>query len=233
MASVQRRRAAAVKVAIVCPTVKGREDVLDATISSFEQTCPSGWTFDLIIPEDYPNVGEAWNAGMADADADYAYLAIDDATAHPGWAEVAAQTVDAGYIPAPKCLFPDGTVESCGSMGWGVLLTDAQDMTPCRNTGSIFMRLEWWEQVGPLAERHYSADDLWCWKAMLQGIYVVHRSGMVFTHHHSTAYTDHVRAQAQEHIRETLADMSRLRLPGSAYAALADSPAMIDLTPAR
>ncbi len=98
----------------------------------------------------------------------------------------------------------------CGSMGFGALLPEAADCTPVRNTGTIFIRHEWWSLVGEFADRHYSLDDLWCWKAAQHGIGVVYRVGMRLTHHHERAATEHIRRQAQEHIRETLADMAAL-----------------------
>lgn len=210
-------------VSVVLPTLPGREQVFHRVWDAYVATCPPGWVFDMIVPEGHDTVGSAWNEGMSKASCEYAFLASDDAEPHAGWAEVAVQTVDAGYVPAPRSLFADGRLESCGSMGFGILLPEAADMTPCRNTGQIFMRREWWDEVGEMPDRHYSCDDLWCWRAALRGYQVVYRSGMVFTHHHEAAATEHVRALAQEHAKDTIRDMARERIPGSRYAAIADA----------
>ncbi len=204
------------RIGIVLPTNRGREAVFDRVYAAFETTCPDGWEFDITVPEDYATVGEAWNAGAEDViDSDYVFFTIDDAEPHAGWAEVATRTVDAGYIPAPRQEFSDGSLESCGSMGFGALLPESPDLTPCRNTGIIFARPDWYEQCGPFADRHYSVDDLFCWKASLIGVPVIYRSGMRFTHHHERAAGERIRAEAQSHIRDTLDDMSALRFPDS------------------
>lgn len=197
--------------------------MFDQTAAALEATVPDGWEFQVTVPEDYPTIGDAWNAGVADLDSDYVFLAIDDATPHAGWAEIARQTADAGFIPAPRMLFGDGSLESCGSMGFGQLLGEAPDCTPCRNTGIIFMRREWWDEVGPLLPIHYGVDDDWCWRAACHGHTVLYRSGMVFTHHHDPTATLHVRQAAAEHHQVVLDHATHVELPGSAVAALRGS----------
>lgn len=213
-------------IGIVLPTVAGREAVFERVYAAYERTCPDGWVFDIITPMDYDTVGKAWQAGVdelvEDFTGDYLFLASDDAEPHPGWAEVAVKTADAGYVPAPRMLFPDGTLESCGSMGFGVLLGESADCTPCRNTGTIFMRRDWWHEVGPVADGHYAIDDLWCWKAALQGHHVLYRSGMVFTHHHEGASTAHVRELALTHNLAALDEMSRVEHPAKTVRTLRD-----------
>lgn len=212
------------KVGIVLPTVSGRERVFDRVYSAFEATCPDGWEFDVSVPEGYQTVGEAWNAGAPDVeDADYLLLAIDDAEPHPGWVQAAAQTVDAGYIPAPRFEFADGSLECCGSMGFGALLPESPDCTPCRNAPIIFVNPQWWRDLGPLPPWHYSVDDFFCWKAALHGHPLIYRSGMRFTHHHERAATEHVRRLAQTHISACLAEMARIEHPAKTVRTMAHS----------
>ncbi len=201
------------KVAIIIPTVKGREQVFDRVLAAYTTTRPPGWEFDLIIPEGYATVGDAWNAGAEDVDADYAFFAIDDLEPHPGWAQVAALTVDAGYVPAPRQEFSDGTLESCGSLGFGILLPECADKTPCRNAGVLFVRPEWYEQAGEFLPIHYSCDDDYSWRLALAGHTLLYRSGMRFTHHHERAATQHVRDAANEHRRMFMEHAATLRLP--------------------
>ncbi len=203
------------KVSIILPTVQGREAVFDQVIHALDETRPAGWEFDITVPENYPTVGEAWNAGYedADVDADYVFFLIDDLEPHPGWAETAARTVDAGYIPAPRQEYPDGRLESCGSMGFGVLLPEAPDRTPCRNTGVFFVRPEWYELVGAFLPIHYSCDDDWSWRAALHDIRVLYRSGMRFTHHHEQRGALQIRRDATRHHEAMVTHAATLTLP--------------------
>ena len=218
-------------IGIVLPTIASRWDQLDRTIGAYEATCPSGCEFDLNIVEGFDTVGKAWRVGvdeLLEGSCEYLFLAIDDAEPHPGWAEVAVQTADAGYVPAPRMLHADGTLMSCGTMGFGVLLPEAEDCTPCRNTGLIFMRREWWDEVGAIGDQHYAIDDLWCWKAALHGHHVIYRSGMVFTHRHvEDAATQHIRDTAGQQIAECIAEMARVRHPDKTVRTLADDPALV------
>lgn len=202
------------KVGIVLPTVSGRERVFDRVYSAFEATCPDGWEFDITVPEGFKTVGEAWNEGAIDVlDSDYLFFAIDDAEPHPGWAEVAARTVDAGYVPAPRSVFADGTLEGCGSLGFGQHLPECLDKTPCRNSGIIFIKPEWYLEVGPFLPIHYACDDDYNHRLILHGYQLLYRSGMVFTHHHERSATQHVRSAAQSHIDAFIKHAATLQMP--------------------
>lgn len=208
------------KIAIILPTVAGREAVFDRVLAAYAGTRPAGWEFDITVPEGHATVGDAWNAGTADVEADYVFYAIDDAEPYIGWAQVAVQTADAGYIPAPRLERPDGSLESCGSMGYGQLLGECSDCTPCRNTGLIFVKSEWVGRIGEFLPIHFGADDDYCWRAAVHGHPCVYRSGMVFTHHHVVTGSMRVIGQAQEHHAVALAHAATLTLPGKAAAAL-------------
>lgn len=188
--------------------------MLDYVVSALGTTRPTGWEFDITIPENHATVGEAWNSGAADAlDADYVFFAIDDAVPHPGWCQVAARTVDAGYIPAPRLLHADGSLESCGSLGFGVLLPEAPDRTPCRSCGMFFVKPEWYDEVGAFLPIHYSVDDDWSWRASLYDIRCLYRSGFRFTHHHEQRGSLGTRALAQEHAQAMTRHAASLTLP--------------------
>ena len=188
------------KVCIVLPTVDGRGAVFDKALAAYGATRPTGWEYSIVVPENHPTVGDAWNAGAEDVDdADYVFFAIDDAVPHPGWAQVAARTVDAGYIPAPRLEFPDGRLEACGSMGFGHLLPECADRTPCRSTGMFFVKPEWYDEVGSFLPSHYSVDDDWAWRASLHDLRCLYRDGMRFTHHHEQRGTLGVRSMVEQH----------------------------------
>ncbi len=201
------------KVAVVIPTVTGRETVFERVLDAYADTRPTGWEFDITVPEDHPTVGEAWNAGATDVDADYVFFAIDDLEPHRGWAQVAALTVDAGYVPAPRQEFPDGSLESCGSLGFGIVLPECPDKTPCRNAGVLFMRPEWYEETGGFLPIHYSCDDDYSWRLALAGHTLLYRSGMRFTHHHEQRGTLGIRANAKQHHQAMIDHAATLQLP--------------------
>lgn len=202
------------KVSIVLPTVDGRGAIYDKVVAAYGATRPTGWEFTIDTPENYATVGEAWNAAAEDAlDADYVFFAIDDLEPHPGWAQVATRTVDAGYIPAPRQTFADGSLESCGSMGFGMLLPECADRTPCRNAGVFFLRPEWVTEIGAFLPIHYAADDDYSWRAALCGYQLLYREAMWFTHHHERAATQHVRDAAQAHMQAMLQHAAVLTLP--------------------
>ena len=217
-------------IGIVLPTLPERWEVFDRTYAAFEASCPGGWVFDIVVPDPQPTVGLAWRAGVAelleDFDGDYLLLGSDDATPRPGWAEVMVPTIDAGFVPAPRLERPDGSVEACGSMGFGVLLPEAADCTPVRSTGIIGMARSWWTDVGPVGEGHYAVDDLWCWQAAQKGHSVLYRSGMVFTHYNDTTAARHVREQAQEHNLACIRMMAAMGPQTKAARTLADDPAL-------
>ena len=50
------------KVSIVLPTVDGRGAIFDKVAAAYGDTRPTGWEFDIIVPENYPTVGGAWNS---------------------------------------------------------------------------------------------------------------------------------------------------------------------------
>jgi GT2 family glycosyltransferase len=203
-----------VRVSIVLPTVDGRGAIYDKVVAAYGATRPTGWEFTIDTPENYATVGEAWNAGAEDAlDADYVFFAIDDAVPHHGWAQVAARTVDAGYIPAPRLELPDGSLESCGSLGFGNLLPECADRTPCRSCGLFFVNPDWISQVGAFLPTHYAVDDDWAWRASLHDIRVLYRSEMRFTHYHEQRGTLGTRAAAPEHNRAMIDHAATLTLP--------------------
>ena len=58
--------------------------MFDRVLAAYAETRPTGWEFDITVPEGHSTVGEAWNAGAQDVDADYVFFAIDDCEPHDG-----------------------------------------------------------------------------------------------------------------------------------------------------
>ena len=101
-------------------------------------------------------------------------------------------------------------------MGYGRLLGECADCTPCRNTGLVFVKSEWVGRVGEFLPIHFGSDDDYCWRLAIHGHACVYRSGMVFTHHHVTTGAQRVIVQAQEHHALALEQAATYTLPGKA-----------------
>jgi cellulose synthase/poly-beta-1,6-N-acetylglucosamine synthase-like glycosyltransferase len=180
-------------VSIIVPTKKGREAILARTLAAYAATTPED--AQLVMPEEYATVGEAWNAGAARAQGDVLVFSTDDCVPEPGWLDAVLSTWDdedsalttihpPGLIAAPVLLYPHGEIEAYGSMGGGMKLPGGYDLMRVRTSGVLAMRRETWEDVGEFAPIHYYVDDDWCWRAELAGWWVVVRDGFRLTHAH-------------------------------------------------
>lgn len=194
------------KIGIVIPTVPGREGLLDRVLAAYAQSCPDYWEFDVTIPEGYPTVGEAWNAGAGDVDGDYLHFGIDDAEPHRGWAEAAVELAEAGMLPAARIVTTGGMLEACGSMGRGWHLPECETGTPCRTTGIPFMSGQAWQEVGEFLPIHYAVEDDWYWRAVLRGMRIATCRGYCFTHY--ALQHEGVISRAREDVRRVLINAS-------------------------
>jgi hypothetical protein len=190
-----------VNVAVIIPTIDGRQEHLARTVGAYTRTAPGAR---LIVEHGHPSCGAAWIAG-ADAVAgqfDYLHFGADDLEPHDGWLDVALETVDAGYIPAPLVYHPDGRLESAGILGFGVYNGPHEDWQLIEGTTVPFLTAEMWEAIG-MIDVHYTTD-LWCSTiGRRHGWETVIRTGMRFTHHTAQAGRNHGRAwpDTQEYLR--------------------------------
>lgn len=190
------------RLAIVIPTVDGREADLRRCVVAYEKTAPDAY---LYIEHGHGSCGEAWLAGAERArehDFDYLHLTADDLEPHPGWLEVATETVDKGFIPAPLVYAPGGELESAGLSGFALNLTAQADWHPVDGTTVPFLTAEMWDAIG-MIPIHY-CTDLWVSaKGRLNGWETVIRTGMRFTHYTAPAGRNYGRAQpdTQEYMR--------------------------------
>lgn len=105
---------------------------------------------------------------------------------HPGWWEAACSTVDRGYIPAPRVLNSDGTIQSCGGSDSWEKERDTGEWADF-SRGPVLNR-EMWQTIRSLAApfleaAHYFTDNCISFTARLYGIETgVHR-GYEYTHH--------------------------------------------------
>jgi hypothetical protein len=186
-------------VAIVVPTIEGREIDLKRCLRAYKRTAPKA---EVIVEHDHGSCGEAWIAGAERTDAEYLHFTADDLEPQPGWLKIAKETVDKGFIPAPLVFNTDGSLDSAGLVGFGQYRGEHQDWQPIEGTTIPFLTREMWETVGMIPV-HY-CTDLWVSvQGRKHGWETVIRTGMRFTHHVAPAGRNYGRApdDTREYLR--------------------------------
>lgn len=164
-------------VSVVLPTITGREHWLEKAKQSYEEAL-KGFSFEFIIPRDCPTVGIAWNAAAQIARGDYLNLSADDIEAHRGFAPAAMEKVDAGFLPAPRILNTDGSLQSCGD--WE---TEQEDGETTEFTRLPFLSRKQWDLIGPCIDAHYYTDNYISHRGREHGIETVVARDYLLTHH--------------------------------------------------
>jgi hypothetical protein len=139
-------------ISIVVPTVQGREEHLENFKASY-----AAHTEDyelIVVPNDGKPVGVGWQAGAEKALGDYIHLTNDDCGATEGWWQAARLWCDAGHIPCPRVINPNGTLQTCGD--WD---TETPDWTPTTFTRIPFVSREQLDKIGPMIPVHYYSDN--------------------------------------------------------------------------
>jgi hypothetical protein len=162
-------------ITIVIPTISERAEWLGKCMAGYHKTTGSIRVQTIII-RDRDTCAQAWNEGIAQAEAPFIHLTADDIVPHYGWWE-AAEGCE-GFIPAPLILNGDGTLQSCG----GAELTPEGEVTE-------IARIPWgtkdlFEQIGPFPEdMHYYTDNWFSWAARKVGFQSRICQKYLFTHH--------------------------------------------------
>lgn len=157
------------KVSIVIPTIKGREDLFDTTLAAYKKTKPKTVEFEFIKPTGYSTIGEAWQVGALKASGQFTHLTADDISPQDGWLDAAINATNRNEWPCPRILNADGSLHSCGTLGGGMLLGECGDIE-CASSPFPFYRTERFVQLGPIPPIHYYADDYLGWKARRAGL---------------------------------------------------------------
>lgn len=185
------------KVAVVIPTIDGREPDLARCAQAYTRTSPLGGELALYVEHDHPSCGAAWLAGAEKAQADgfdYIHFTADDLEPHPDWLPVAVETVDKGHIPAPLVFHPTGELESAGLLGFGQYTDSYADWQLIDGTTVPFLTAEMWEAIvmapsfaQTMGRTHYCTDLMVSVAGRRSGWETVIRTGMRFTHHTAPA----------------------------------------------
>ena len=155
------------ELAVVVPTITGREESLEITLRSYEETL-AGDDFELIIIQDAPTWPEACNDGYSKADAEYYLFGADDLDAYPGWWEYGKEALQLrpNELPAPfvyDMRGPEETFQRANPL-------DGPDGALTHFTRVPLMTREQWEIVGPWPAIGYYADMWVSEKAKTLGI---------------------------------------------------------------
>lgn len=132
---------------IVVPTVDGREHWLERCLASYFATTPEDTQ--ILVYRNRATCGIAWNEGIAEAAGAYVHLTADDIEAHPGWWKPAISATDLGWLPAPRILNGDGSLQSCGDAD------EQPDGTECEIARIPFASRAQLAQIGPMLDIHY------------------------------------------------------------------------------
>ena len=184
---------------LIVPTIDGREPLLERTMESLATAVRADFEsaeVQVVIPENYPTIGEAWNAGMEDAEGEYVWLGADDVIVPPASFAAAREWADKQRWPSPRIVNMDGTLHSCGTLGQGALMEECETGTRCYASPFPFFARSYWKLIGPCLPIHYYADDYLSWRASSIGISSLVSREYVLTHLEGVAGRAQVAARA-------------------------------------
>lgn len=168
------------ELAIVVPTISGREHWLERCLAAYERWTPVFYVVEVV--KDEPTCGRAWNVGVARAlerapEVSYVHLTADDIEPLEGWYEAAVTSVRRGEFPAPRIVHSDGTLQSCGDADE---LPDGTDVEIARIPFATRAQMEC---VGPIIETHYYTDNYFSHRGRACGIRSRVNRAYAFVHH--------------------------------------------------
>ena len=163
-------------ISVIVPTIAGRETWLERCAQSYRDTTPD---FEFIVMRDYPTCNQGWNAGILEAKGDFIHLTADDIEAQPGWWQTGQKWIKKGYLPAPRILNSDGTLQSCGDTA-----EEAPTGTRTELTRVPFFSREQMDTFGiyPIIPTMYFGDSWVSHRARLHGCETVVVREMQFIH---------------------------------------------------
>lgn len=187
------------KVSVVIPTVDGRAEYLER--------CRRGYTertdaeVELIVVEDKPTCGIAWQEGAGRATGDYLHLTADDIVPGEGWLLPFVEAVNRGCVPVGLVVtptaedlddefpragnpIPAGRANFFEAPGGPEAIADWTEASGFSQYPSVpFCSLEQWQRIQPMIASHYGTDKWFGRQAWRAGIRNVVRHGSVFYHY--------------------------------------------------
>lgn len=169
-------------IAVIVPTIKGREESLKRTLASYRY-------YTVCVVEDSPCAGTGWKRGVEEfvrvhGQPRFVHLTNDDCELE-GTLEGAVEAAKAGHIACPVVLNPDGSLQSAGGqLGAPADLLDeiGPDWGEVGFTTVPFLSWEQWEQIGML-DVHYCSDAWVSHRGRQLGYETVLRHDYRIVHH--------------------------------------------------
>jgi len=178
------------RLAIIIPTIPGREKSLERAVGSYEKTAEIPYGIQVV--RDSRSSGEGWIQGVAEwvewhGKPDYIHLTNDDCeVTDPLWWKAPVEVCGEGFIPAPIVRNPDGSLQSAGGdlgSSSGDLLTEMrEDGAEVGFTTIPFLSWSQWEQIGMMPV-HYASDVWVSHKGRQLGIPTILCHGYKVIHH--------------------------------------------------
>lgn len=172
-------------LAVVIPTVPGREELLEACLHSIYVTAPKAQVY---VVTDSPSCGEGWQWGgdsAVKAGATHLMLAADDIELQDGWWQTAAAALEQRRLASATVYNPDGTLQSCGGH-WDGMRPDGE---ATHGTIMPLLNLELWAAVQPIAPFPHYCDTWISERAVAAGYQPVICHGFAFVHKVNTPIT--------------------------------------------
>lgn len=170
------------EISIIIPTIEGREEYLRNCLSSYAAYTKN---YETIILVDRPTCGIAWIEGVESSSGQYLHFSADDLCCHDGWWQAAYEVVQRNFLPAPRILNDDGSLQSCGGTnGWNAEHPTGEEADFSRIP---FLSRKQWDKIAPLVrdflrDAHYYTDNAVSFAGRIAGFRTgIHRS-YLFTH---------------------------------------------------
>ena len=186
-------------LAVVVPTITGREESLERILYAYEQTL-RGREYELIVVRDEPSWPRACNVGYLKTSADVVHFGADDLEPLPGWWQAAMRWLSRwNELPAAKVYNADGEFDNA---------IDGNDKAQVWFTRVPIMRRDQYERIGPWPEQLTYYADVWVSeKAASLGIVTRILYKYAFVHHWSQIG----RVDSQANLTRAWAELLRLR----------------------
>ena len=162
-------------ISVIVPTIDGREHWLERCEQAYAETTVD---YEFIVLRNYPTCGQAWNEGLRQAKGEWVHLSADDLEPHPGWWQAATEAVERGFLPCPRILNSDGSLQSCGSHA-----REVENGTHSDVARVPFFPASLVDALFPVFENQYMGDYWISAQALKAGWPTVVVREMLFTHH--------------------------------------------------
>lgn len=162
-------------ITVIIPTIKGREALLEACVTAYEDTCPG---CEIIVIPNEKNCGRAWNKGLEKVTTKYTHITADDIIPKDKWWATAVTYTTIGVAVSPLILWPDLSIQSCGST-WGGIEPDGATTGITRIP---FLLWKWIPLVYPIIDKHYTTDVDLSDKLLSHNIPIINSHQYLFIH---------------------------------------------------